>query len=275
MGRKAPTACKRSGCPGLVRDGVCSVCGPLRTTRVATYDDDRGSAAERGYDHHWRHIRQAFLKANPLCVRCEQQGTVAVATDIDHIVPKRWGGKDIEFNLQALCHECHSRKTQRETRRGRWTGDRMARVILVGGPPGAGKTRYVSEHMSTDDVVLDVDALAAALTGRPWYERTDAQLHLALDVREFLLLRLKQPVDVFTAWVITSAASPEERADIAAQCGAVRAIMVMAPFDVCMARIRNDPRRSMDSAAWYTILDKWFRAYRPHAGEQIIGAAGV
>ena len=82
--------------------------------RVATHgeaarravDHWRGSAASRGYGHCWRRLRRWVLAAGPLCVVCGR-----LATDVDHIVPRRLGGTDSLDNLQPLCHECHSRKT--------------------------------------------------------------------------------------------------------------------------------------------------------------------
>jgi len=111
---KAPTACNRSGCKGLVRDGVCSACGPRRRHSEREYDRQRGSASARGYDRRWQKLRKMFLAANPLCVECQAEGRTVAATDVDHIVPKRAGGTDAWENLQGLCHECHSRKTQGE-----------------------------------------------------------------------------------------------------------------------------------------------------------------
>jgi 5-methylcytosine-specific restriction enzyme A len=113
MPNKAPTTCKRSGCPGLVRDGVCSACGPLRAQRQADHDARRGTAADRGYDRRWQRIRVRYLRQHPLCVACGSRGIVTPATDVDHIVAKRRGGPDNESNLQALCHSCHSAKTAR------------------------------------------------------------------------------------------------------------------------------------------------------------------
>jgi 5-methylcytosine-specific restriction protein A len=51
------------------------------------------------------------LAGQPLCVQCETEGRVTLATDVDHVVAKSKGGDDSLDNLQALCHECHSKKT--------------------------------------------------------------------------------------------------------------------------------------------------------------------
>lgn len=98
--RKAGKVCRKSGCPGVVRDGVCSVCGT-----------ERGTSAQRGYGYRWQQLRARYLRAHPLCVACRRKGSVVAATDVDHIRPRSDGGSDDDSNLQALCHACHSAKT--------------------------------------------------------------------------------------------------------------------------------------------------------------------
>lgn len=110
MAQRAGSSCRRAGCPGIVRAGVCSTCGPLRQAQQG-HDDRRGSASARGYGRHWQKKRLAYLRAHPLCVQCADEGLTTAATDVDHIVAKRNGGTDDEENLQALCHMHHSRKT--------------------------------------------------------------------------------------------------------------------------------------------------------------------
>ena len=58
-------------------------------------------------------IRAAFLSAHPLCVCCLNVGRVTIATELDHIVALRHGGTE-KANYQALCHDCHSDKTEQD-----------------------------------------------------------------------------------------------------------------------------------------------------------------
>ncbi len=104
MPRRPLGPCSVAGCPGrAVNRGRCAAHAEL-------YEQERGSAASRGYGGQWRHIRDAFLAENPFCVVCGEP-----ATDADHIVPRAQGGTDARENLQAMCHRHHSAKTMRQS----------------------------------------------------------------------------------------------------------------------------------------------------------------
>lgn len=62
------------------------------------YDQDRGSAASRGYGHEWRKQREAHLAANPMCARCEAPATTVVRRGTDPVI------------LDSRCSNCASRK---------------------------------------------------------------------------------------------------------------------------------------------------------------------
>jgi len=86
------------------------------TPKHTTPEQQRGSSNERGYTYRWQQSSKGYLAKHPLCVHCEQQDRVTVATDVDHIVPHR--GDMVLFwdraNWQGLCHPCHSAKTAKE-----------------------------------------------------------------------------------------------------------------------------------------------------------------
>ncbi len=60
----------------------------------------------------WRKLRRSVLSAEPLCRMCTAQGKTVPATDVDHR-DNDPANNDL-VNLQPLCHECHSRKTNRD-----------------------------------------------------------------------------------------------------------------------------------------------------------------
>jgi len=107
-----PTPCRHPGCSALSRSPRCE---EHEAQRQRCYDQERGSAAKRGYGSKWRKLRARFLRVHPICM---EPGCSEEATEVDHIVPRAHGGADAWDNLQALCKSHHSQKTARED--GRW-----------------------------------------------------------------------------------------------------------------------------------------------------------
>ncbi len=120
--------CKKPGCSERVEAGR-HLCTAHRTESNRQYDERRGNSNSRGYGAVWRRLRRLVLNRDPICVAMLPDFNTPAslglniqctkpATDVDHIIPKRDGGRDTMGNLQGLCHECHSSKTARED--GRW-----------------------------------------------------------------------------------------------------------------------------------------------------------
>lgn len=64
-------------------------------------------------------LRASLFQRCPLCVHCEAQGRVTLATQRDHIVSLADGGADDDSNTQALCDACHDIKSKQESAQGR------------------------------------------------------------------------------------------------------------------------------------------------------------
>ena len=63
----------------------------------------------------WRKLRATILKAQPICVMCEQKNRYTSANVVDHIEPINKGGAVWNTsNLQALCTPCHNRKSAKD-----------------------------------------------------------------------------------------------------------------------------------------------------------------
>jgi 5-methylcytosine-specific restriction enzyme A len=80
----------------------------------------RENAYKRGYNKRWQKARLLYLKQNPLCVMCNQQGLTTSATVIDHITPHK--GDNALFwdinNWQPLCKQHHDSAKKRMENQG-------------------------------------------------------------------------------------------------------------------------------------------------------------
>lgn len=104
--------CSHPGCRNVVSRGKCHL---HQKRQAPPSDEERPTAARRGYSAKWRKVRLLFLQEHPLCVECEKHGRIRPATVVDHKIPHR-GDDELfwdETNWQALCRPCHTRKTRR------------------------------------------------------------------------------------------------------------------------------------------------------------------
>lgn len=110
----------------------------------------------------------------------------------------------------------------------------MRRVVLVTGPPCAGKTTHVAQHAQPGDLVLDQDQL-----GRTTMAASLAHVRTMTDG---------------TAWVIRCAPGPRARRALAHQIGATEHVHLVEPEHTLVLRAahRTNPRRHIAAvAAWF------------------------
>ncbi len=118
MTKDFKSPCQHPGCRQFAVSGNRFCVRHLEQHRreLRVRDAKRGTRTERGYSNVWLKSAKTFLVQHPLCEECLRQGKTTPATEVDHIVPHKGDSKlfwNVE-NWQALCHECHSRKTATE-----------------------------------------------------------------------------------------------------------------------------------------------------------------
>lgn len=109
---------------------ICAGCGCVTDARKYCPECERKRTAKRWSDYQskrkrsggdiyhtksWAVLRMTVLERDQwFCQECLRYGIYTSATDVDHIIPRSQGGSDDLSNLQALCHECHKKKTATE-----------------------------------------------------------------------------------------------------------------------------------------------------------------
>ncbi len=127
-------------------------------------------------------------------------------------------------------------------------------VVLIYGPPCAGKTSVAQEMAQRGDLILDRDAIHVSLSNLSMHDH-DAALLGAVEASWNSLLRYvpEHPGSVF---IVTGAPTRAQRRELEHLTTSTR--LVFADRDTCHARAK-DAR----PANWGTFIDEWHDLYEP------------
>lgn len=155
-------------------------------------------------------LTQLVLAAfGPVC-HLRLPGCTRVATTKDHLIPWSLGGTNDLANLRPACKTCNSR------RGNRIISGYGARVVVVIGPPAAGKSYYVREHAALNDVVIDLDTIARAFMPVPPDSTHTYPEHIrdvAIGARKAAIDRATHRAYGCTVWLIHALPHPNTMAE--------------------------------------------------------------
>lgn len=137
-------------------------------------------------------------------------GCTKLATTKDHVIPHIHGGPDTLENLRPACKSCNSKRQDRVM-----TGY-GASVVIVIGPPAAGKTTWVLETAKPHDVVIDMDRIARALMPvdpSSSHDYPEHVRHVAIAARKGAIRRATRLRERITVYLIHALPTPDELAE--------------------------------------------------------------
>lgn len=209
----------------------------------------------------WLRTREAVLaRDNHLCQRCLRQGYVTPANTVHHIeeleeAPER--ALDID-NLESVCPACHNLL---HPGKGFGHKDLRKRIVVVLGYPASGKTTYVSRMMGEHDIVLDLDRLVSAMTGREPHDRAGSGMYavaIADDLMSHVIRDVRAKGYVFdTLWIVRTRLSDEEFH--ALRAARARLYWLDVDRETCAERLKAQGRE--DVAEAFDKCDEFMREH--------------
>lgn len=156
-------------------------------------------------------------------------------------------------NIALVHHKCHNEIHDK-------AGYKQPKVYIVWGSPLSGKSTYVAEVAKYGDLILDIDNLWQAVSGRPRYEKPNRLKEVVFPMRDQLLAMIAQRRGYWqTAYIIGGYALPSERERLAERLGA-ECIHIDTSQAECMARLAacNDGRKKSE---WEMHINDWWATY--------------
>jgi predicted kinase len=152
------------------------------------------------------------------------------------------------------CPEVEARRLPRDIKPSRIP------LTIVCGPPGAGKSTYLRQHVGPDDIVIDLDQIKQEYSGLPEHAITHPELlPIALEERNKRLRTLCSDTTHKRAWFVVSAPNPEDRRVWADMLGG-RVELIATPLEVCIERIKADPTRVGHKSRMVAAARAWWDA---------------
>lgn len=226
----------------------------------------------------WRALRLLVIREQPVCCICGIRPSAVV----DHIEAHK--GNDtlmwLRSNLQGLCKRCHDTKTastDNDFAFGRW--QRIPSFLqpskvpleIVCGPPGAGKSTYVDSRANLDCAVIDVDRIAAEVSGELMH-RVDMRRWMAPTMLE----RNNQLAELYrsraaAAFFIVGGARLRDRRKWANLLKPTRIVVLETDPALCIDRIKSSQR--IDKKGAIAAVGKWWDQYVPDHSDSVLRAA--
>jgi hypothetical protein len=213
----------------------------------------------------WTNFRMMLIsQRGPICSDCGRLVSNSIELIGHHeveLTPENVHDYSISLNpekVKLICRDCHDKRHMRfgYVNQGR-------QVFFVYGPPLSGKTMYVQQNKSHQDIVVDINVLFSAVTGLPEYDKPDALLPIVRQVQRQLLDHVRTRFGKWhNAWIVGGYADKYQREQVIANTGA-EPVYMDATMDECLARLRTDSRLVYRQSEYEDYIRKWFEQYRP------------
>lgn len=174
------------------------------------------------------------------------------------LTPENVHDSNISLNpelIEIVCFDCHNKDHRRFGYQGK------KEVYLVYGPPMSGKSTFVREQLRRGDILVDMDALYAALSMLPDYDKPDNLYNNVIGVHNYLIDKIRTRYGKWhTAWIVGGYADKYKRERLANDLGA-ELVFMNVDRDECLSRLSMDESRKYRVDEWEGYINKWFESY--------------
>lgn len=215
----------------------------------------------------WRKFRPTIISSRkPVCWQCGEifkgDDTIVVHHK-EELTLSNVNDYNVSLNpdnVEMVHHECHNKIHEKRFGYNHYKERLKNRgIYIVCGPPFAGKTTYVLENKTEDDLVVDMDRLFEAVTLLDRYNKPNSLLPNVLAIRKTLIDNIKVRHGKFSsAWVIGGYPDKYERELLQRELGA-QVILIKPTKEELYKRLDNcSDYRSHKKTQWRNFIDEWF-----------------
>lgn len=166
-------------------------------------------------------------------------------------------------NIALIHFKCHNEIHER------WQGGnggykpKPKRAIIVYGSPCSGKSTWVKETATQNDLVVDIDNIWQCVTGGARYEKPPRLKGVVFQLRDSLYDIVKHRCGKWQdAYIITGGALRGDRERLAQMVGATDTVFIEATKEECLQRCESRGMTDEQCDMWRGYIEDWFAKYQ-------------
>lgn len=150
--------------------------------------------------------------------------------------------------IMLIHHRCHNK----EHRRFGFEGAK--KVYIVYGPPCSGKSTWVKENATSEDIILDIDNIWQMITINDRYIKPSRLNQNVFSIRDCIIEMIRMRTGKWhNAYIIGGYPLATDRERLEQLLGAT-SIFINESKEICLDRAKN-------REGWSKHIDDWFRDY--------------
>jgi hypothetical protein len=168
-------------------------------------------------------------------------------------------------NVECICFRCHNKVHDRfGDKRSTWQHALKKHVYIVYGSPASGKTTWVYENATPDDLIIDLDKIWQMISINDKYVKPGSLKQVVFAMRDKLydIVRYRSG-KWHTAFIITGGALIGDRQRLMQRVGADECVYIDTSYEECMRRVHNKGLPDDLVNEWIGYINEWWDKYQP------------
>lgn len=138
------------------------------------------------------------------------------------------------------------------------------KVYIVYGSPCSGKTSWVYQNATKNDLIVDLDDIWQMISIGRRYDKPASLRSVVFEVRDKLYDIIKYRSGAWhNAYVITGGAMKGDRDRLMKRIAADECIFIDTTYDECVNRIELKGLSDEQKSEWLSYIKEWFERYQP------------
>lgn len=165
-------------------------------------------------------------------------------------------------NVECVHFRCHNQIHERFGFNGTSAGRNIKKhVYIVYGSPCAGKSTWVHENATADDLIVDLDSIWQMISINDRYIKPAALKSVVFEMRDKMYDIIKYRSGKWhNAYIITGGALLGDRQRLQVRVGADDMIFIDTPQKDCLERCAMRGEAAED---WIQYVNEWFNSFQP------------